>query len=189
MRRDRRAFSSRANAQKSTGPKTPAGKATAARNAHRHGLNLPVLDDPALSREVDDVARKIAKPLIGAEPKGRQRELACRIAEPVIDLRRVREAKLPLISALQGDPTDSATLKQLVRLGRYERRALWRRKVAVREFCVASLAPPQATDRARRIRGEPPGRQPRKTKLTGITATNPRRRHHALKGTSMRRAQ
>jgi len=147
MRRDRRAFSSRANAQKSTGPKTPAGKATAARNAHRHGLNLPVLDDPALSREVDDVARKIAKPLIGAEPKGRQRELACRIAEPVIDLRRVREAKLPLISALQADPTDSATLKQLVRLGRYERRALWRRKVAVREFCVASLAPPQATDR------------------------------------------
>lgn len=141
MRRDRRAFSSRANAQKSTGPRTPAGKATVARNAHRHGLSLPVLDDPALSREVEDVARAIAKPLIGAEPQGRQRELACRMAEPIIDLRRVREAKLPLVAALQADPKNSAALKQLVQLDRYERRALWRRTLAIREFCTASLAP------------------------------------------------
>ena len=139
MRRDRRAFSSRANAQKSTGPKTSAGKAIVARNARRHGLNLPVLDDPALSREVDDVARKIVTPLIGEEPAGRQHELACRIAEPIIDLRRVREAKLPLVAALQSDPADSAALKQLVQLGRYERRALWRRKIAIREFCAASV--------------------------------------------------
>jgi hypothetical protein len=141
MRRDRRAFSSRANAQRSTGPKTPAGKATAARNAYRHGLNLPVLGDPALSREVDDAACKIAAPLIGGEPVGRQRELACRIAEPIIDLRRVRDAKLPLISALQADPKNSAALKELVALGRYERRARSRRKFAIREFCAASVAP------------------------------------------------
>ncbi len=139
MRGARRAFASRANAKKSTGPKTPAGKAVVARNARRHGLSLPVLDDSALSGEVEDVARKIATPLIGAEPRGRQRELACRIAEPIIDLRRVREAKLPLISALQSDPKNSAALRELVRLDRYERRALSRRKFAIREFCEASL--------------------------------------------------
>ncbi len=140
MKGARRAFASRANSKKSTGPKTAAGKAVVARNAHRHGLNLPVLDDPALSPEIDDVARKIVTPLIGAEPKGRQHELACRIAEPTIDLRRVREAKLPLISALQTDPSNSAALKQLVALDRYERRALSRRKFAIRQFCAASLA-------------------------------------------------
>ncbi len=100
-----------------------------------------MLGDPALSREVDDAACKIAAPLIGGEPVGRQRELACRIAEPIIDLRRVRDAKLPLISALQADPKNSAALKELVVLDRYERRARSRRKFAVREFCAASLAP------------------------------------------------
>jgi len=140
MRGARRAFSSRANAKKSTGPKTRTGKAIAARNAHRHGLNLPVLHDAALSREVDDIACKIAKPLIGAEPVGQQRELACRIAEPTIDLRRVREARMPLVAALQVDPKNSAALRELVRLDRYERRALSRRKFAIREFCAAGLA-------------------------------------------------
>lgn len=143
MRGVRRAFANRANAKKSTGPKTPGGKAIAARNSERHGLSLPVLADPTLSREVEDAARQIATPLIGAEPVGRQHELACRIAEPTIDLRRVREAKVPLISALQSDPKNSAALKQLVRLGRYEARALWRRKLAIREFCAASVPPPR----------------------------------------------
>ena len=143
MRSARRAYASRINARKSTGPKTPAGKAVVAGNAHRHGLSLPVLDDVMLSREVADAARQIATPLIGAEPVGRQRELACRIAETTIDLRRVRAAKLPLISALQSDPTDSAALKELVRLDRYERRASSRRKFAIREFCAANVVTPE----------------------------------------------
>jgi len=140
MRGARRAHASRANAQKSAGPKTPAGKAIVARNARRHGLSLPVLCDPALSGEVADVARKIVKPLIGAEPVGPERDLACRIAEPTIDLRRVREARLPLLADLQSDPRNSVALKELVRLDRYARRALSRRKFAIREFCTASLA-------------------------------------------------
>jgi hypothetical protein len=36
-----RARASRRNARKSTGPKTPAGKTTSARNARRHGLSPP----------------------------------------------------------------------------------------------------------------------------------------------------
>ena len=68
MRGARKAYANRMNAQKSTGPKTPAGKALVAHNSHRHGLSLPVLDDPALSREVEDVACRMTTPLIGAEP-------------------------------------------------------------------------------------------------------------------------
>jgi hypothetical protein len=39
----------RANARRSTGPRTAAGKARASRNAVRHGLSVSVLADPALS--------------------------------------------------------------------------------------------------------------------------------------------
>ncbi len=79
----------RANARASTGPKTAHGRAHSARNARRHGLSLPVLADPSLSEEVDVLASEIAG--AGATPE--IHELARRIAEAQIDLRRVRSAR------------------------------------------------------------------------------------------------
>src|SRR5262245_5306954 len=55
-----RTKANRANARASTGPKTDQGRAHSARNARRHGLSLPVLSNPALSEEVEPLARDIA---------------------------------------------------------------------------------------------------------------------------------
>ncbi|HMF06872.1 MAG TPA: hypothetical protein VKE72_07660, partial [Methylocella sp.] len=76
----------RANARASTGPTTAQGRARSARNAHGHGLSLPVLVDPALSQEVEALAREMA----GANASSEIQELARRIAEAQVDLRRVR---------------------------------------------------------------------------------------------------
>jgi hypothetical protein len=89
----------RANARASTGPTTAQGRARSARNAHRHGLTLPVLVDPALSQEVEALAREMA----GANASSEIQELARRIAEAQIDLRRVRCARHSLLSSALGD--------------------------------------------------------------------------------------
>jgi hypothetical protein len=178
----------------STGPKTAAGKARAAQNAFRHGLNVSVLSDPLLAPEVEAMARKICGPDADAETL----EWARRIAEAQIDLNRVRTSRRRLLTrffvdpyyqpkhvnrlelrllkmALSGRlppgvPADVDAIKQMVNpkppegeeklaiiikervselavFDRYERRALSRRKAAIRNFQAARLrARPRPTE-------------------------------------------
>jgi hypothetical protein len=174
---DRKIKANRANARASTGPRTVRGRASAARNAIRHGLSLPVSSDPALSEEVEVLAREIA----GPDANAKAQELAHQVAEAQIDLCRVRYARHQLLSNALSDPYyDSrvnelaklrllprllrpnapeismetltkfltstpqgpkklATIlseeaKRLLAMDRYERRALFRRKIAIQAF-------------------------------------------------------
>ena len=110
-----------------TGPRTRAGKAIVARNAWRHGLSLPVLADAALAPEVAALARAIA----GEGASAASRAAAARIAEAQVDLARVRGVRLTLMQRLfEG----ADVTREIVRLDRYERRALARRARALAAF-------------------------------------------------------
>jgi len=97
---DHKITANRANARASTGPKTADGRARAARNALRHALSIPVCSNPALSEEVETLAREIA----GSGANEETQELARRVAEAQIDLRRVRYARHKLLSDALTDP-------------------------------------------------------------------------------------
>jgi hypothetical protein len=96
---DRKITANRMNARASTGPRTVEGRTRSARNALRHGLSLPVCSDPALCEEVEALARDIA----GTDANAEILELARRVAEAQIDLRRVRYARHKLLSDALGD--------------------------------------------------------------------------------------
>jgi hypothetical protein len=181
---ERRKRANRANAKSSTGPKTPAGKARAAQNAFRHGLNVSVLSDPLLAPEVEGMAHEIC----GSDADAETLEWARRIAEAQVDLTRVRNSRRQLITRLFVDPGFQPTqvhrqqlrvakmvlggkpsrtlplvvdetrdmlspkplegeeklasileekISEFAALDRYERRALSRRKAAIRNFDAA----------------------------------------------------
>ena len=127
----------RANARKSTGPRTAAGKARVSRNARRHGLSRPLLCEGAFVPQVEALAQEIA----GQDAAGERLVLACNIAAAQLDLARIRIAKRDLQDAANfgstdvQHPCDWSALPQLERLDRYEQRVFTRRRRAIREFC------------------------------------------------------
>jgi hypothetical protein len=98
----RKIITNRANARASTGPKTPCGKASSSKNANRHGLSVPIAFIVVYSAEVENLTRQI----VGADASTQMRELARRVAEAQVDLRRVRRARHRILAQDIGGPDD-----------------------------------------------------------------------------------
>ena len=100
MTSDRQRRANGANARVSTGPKTRTGKARSARNALRHGLNIPVWSDAALAPQVEAIALRIA----GSHADAETLDCARQIGEAQVDLNRVRSLRRDVIVRMLSQP-------------------------------------------------------------------------------------
>jgi hypothetical protein len=146
MASDAKIAANRRNAEKSTGPRSVAGKARTRSNARRHGLCVPVEYDAVALEEINELATAFAPNTLDAQDI----ELATFAAEAQVEIWRVRRAKLELLraAAQQLRDKDTCVLSRseraivafaqkattLTAFERYERRALARRNHALRKL-------------------------------------------------------
>jgi hypothetical protein len=143
----------RANAQKSTGPRSPAGKARTKYNALQHGLAIPRSADPQTSAQTEKLALALAEDY-SDDP--RIFDLALHAAEAEVEMLRAGRAKTELVNqadrcrrdphsrslsqAERGALAFADTVKTLAACGRYERRAFCKRRRLLRKLRAAIKA-------------------------------------------------
>jgi hypothetical protein len=115
----------RANAGRSTGPKTMAGRLKSSRNAYRHGLSGPFQLDPMTSAKVDAIAHALA----GEEANEDRSTSAAEFARAQLELLRIRSTRTELMAKIEIDHDNTQKLRRIMALDRYERYAhtKWRR--------------------------------------------------------------
>jgi hypothetical protein len=130
MSSDQQIAANRSNAQKSTGPRSKAGREVIRHNARRHGLAIDIKYDPAFHDDIEKLAKILSQ--------GKQivSENAREVARSELDLVRVRKVRAELFATYYASATRPDSLIELNRnltlLERYAHRASSRRKRALR---------------------------------------------------------
>jgi hypothetical protein len=101
MSPSRRTSANRANAQRSTGPRSREGKAQSRVNAFKHGLAIPAAVLPELAHDITELARKMAGP---AADNPSVLQAAIRVVAAAVDVNRVRSARRDLLQQMMSDP-------------------------------------------------------------------------------------
>jgi hypothetical protein len=122
----------RANAKRSTGPKTAAGKRRSSRNAYRHGLSGALPDDLLTIAATEALAQAVLC------DTGSEHEDAITFARAQLKLRLIRKVRHELLEALEPRILHLQALRRLAALDRYERLARTKSRRAKR--LLAKLA-------------------------------------------------
>src|SRR5258705_11683471 len=125
MASEKQIAANRANAKRSTGPRSALGKLKSSRYAVRRGLSRPLPID-ATSAEV----QAIAQALIADGADDQQHSAAAELAAAQLELLRIRAERGRMLASIEPASSDEAELKRLVALDRYERLAHTRRRRA-----------------------------------------------------------
>jgi hypothetical protein len=125
MATEKQIAANRANAQKSTGPKTAAGRLKSSRNALRHGLSVP-LSLSMTTAKADALARVLASDQADVD----QLAAATEVAHAQMELLRIRAVRAEMTAQVDLGSADVETLRRLAALDRYERFALTKRRRA-----------------------------------------------------------
>jgi hypothetical protein len=113
MATEKQITANRANAKRSSGPKSAAGQLKSSRNAYRHGLSLPLSADPQAQANIMILARAIAGK--GATPD--QLIAAMMAAEAQLDLIRIRTARVEACPTI-GIDLNAISLRRVCALDR-----------------------------------------------------------------------
>jgi hypothetical protein len=114
----------RANARRSTGPKSAVGKVVSSRNAYRHGLTCPLSLGVGTAAKLEAIAHAVTGEAAGEE----QLISAAEFARAHLELLRIHATRAEMLTAIERDSTQQ--LRPLVALDRYERYAHTRRRRA-----------------------------------------------------------
>jgi hypothetical protein len=130
MASEKQIAANRANALRSTGPRTAVGKMKSSRNPYRHGLSGPLPVDSMTSAKVD----AIAQALVGGDAGEDQSASAAEFARAHLEVLRIRATRTGLLAKIDFDQYNTQELRRLVALDRYERYANTRRRRASHKF-------------------------------------------------------
>lgn len=117
MASEKQIAANRANAKRSTGPKTPAGKRRSSGNAFKHGLSLPLGDDALTMAATAGMVSAV----LASKEKAIEAGLAMAFARSQAQLQRVRAVRHKILSCLPFANSDERELRMLRALDRYER--------------------------------------------------------------------
>jgi hypothetical protein len=129
MASEKQTAANRANAQRSTGPRTALGKMKSSRNSYRHGLSGPLPFDPMTSA-VDTIAQA----LVGGAEGEDQAASAAEFARAHLEVLAIRAKRAELITKIETFEYSTHELRHLAALDRYERYANTRRRRASHKF-------------------------------------------------------
>jgi hypothetical protein len=130
MATERQIRANRANAKKSTGSRTAAGRLKSSRNAFRHGLSLPLELDPVMSEKAKLLVQNCAN-------EGQYLAMS-EIVHAQLDLLRIRTVRNQLMAELDLLAGNLDQLRRLKALDRYERMASTRRRRATGSLGIES---------------------------------------------------